>query len=56
MSVVYIAQCSVELEQHAFPSTAGAMKNTLSEGAGGKAMCAVRHLILMGSSIQETCL
>lgn len=32
--VVYIAQCSVELEQHAFLSTKGAMKNTLS-GVGG---------------------
>ena len=32
--VVYIAQRSVQLEQHAFLSTKGAMKNTLS-GVGG---------------------
>lgn len=56
MSIVDIAQHSMELEQHAVPSTEGALKNTQSEGVGGESVCVVRHLILMGSSIQDTCL
>ena len=53
MSIVYTAQSSLELEQHAFLSTEGAMKNTRSEGAGRKAMWTVRHLILTSSSRQD---
>ena len=36
MSIVYTAQSSVELEQHAFLPTEGAMKNSQSGGVGGQ--------------------